>query len=163
MNIFVLDQSPQVAARMHCDKHCVKMILETAQMLSTAHRVHDTPQSDKVYKKAHLNHPCTKWIRESKANYRWAFDLYLALLLEFSSRRGKSHKSSELMQSLRHTPAGIPDIGPTPFAQAMPEEYKRSSPVEAYRAYYMGEKASIAQWNWGTPMPEWFNHKVEAV
>ena len=156
MNIFVLDKSPQVAARMHCDKHCVKMILETAQMLSTAHRVHDTPQSDKLYKKAHLNHPCTKWIRESKANYRWAFDLYFALLLEFSTRRGKDHKSGELRHHLIEVPDGIPDVGPTPFAQAMPDEYKRSSPVEAYRAYYLGEKASIAQWNWGTPMPEWF-------
>tara|TARA_R110000868_G_scaffold55184_5_gene171680 strand:+ start:2632 stop:2835 length:204 start_codon:yes stop_codon:yes gene_type:complete len=67
------------------------------------------------------------------------------------------------MQPLCHIPAGIPDIGPTPFAQAMPEEYKKSSPVEAYRAYYMGEKSSIAQWNWGTPIPEWFNYKVEAV
>jgi len=159
MNIFVLDTDPLIAAKMHCDKHCVKMILETAQMLSTAHHVYETPEADKVYKKAHLNHPCTKWIRESKANYRWAFDLYFELLTEFRVRRGKSHKSAELMYDLFKVPEDMPDVGLTPFAQAMPDEYKRSCPVEAYRAYYMGEKASIAEWNWGTPTPHWFNKK----
>ena len=146
MNIFVLHTDPLIAAQMHCDKHCVKMILETAQMLSTAHHVYETPEADKVYKKAHLNHPCTKWIRESKANYRWAFDLYFELLTEFRVRRGKSHKSAELMYDLFKVPEDMPDVGLTPFAQAMPDEYKRSCPVEAYRAYYMGEKASIAEW-----------------
>ena len=59
MNIFILDKNPKLAAAMHCDKHVPKMILETAQMLSTAHRVYDTPQAENLYKQAHLNHPCT--------------------------------------------------------------------------------------------------------
>ena len=159
MNIFVLSKYPRLAAEMHCDKHCVKMILETAQMLSTAHRVYDTPQAENVYKKAHLNHPCTKWIRESGANYRWAWRLYHELLVEFTKRRGKHHKSGELIHDLAHTPHGMPEIGLTPFAQAMPDEYKRSCAVEAYRAYYMGDKAEIAEWNWGTPAPDWFEIK----
>ena len=161
MNIFILDKNPVIAAEMHCDKHCVKMILETAQMLSTAHHVYDTPETNKVYKKAHINHPCTKWIRESKANYRWAFDLYFALLLEFRTRRNKSHKSAELMYHLFKVPADMPDVGLTPFAQAMPDEYKRSCPVEAYRAYYVGDKASIAEWNWGRPAPTWFINAIQ--
>ena len=41
MNIFYLDRDPVIAAQMMCDKHVVKMILESAQMLSTAHRVLD--------------------------------------------------------------------------------------------------------------------------
>ena len=156
MNIFVLDRDPQVAAQMHCDTHVVKLILETAQMLSTAHHVYETPQADKVYKKAHPNHPCTKWVCESKANYHWALRLYHALLVEFRKRRNKDHKSGELMQHLANVPKNMPDIGATPFAQAMPDSYKSSCVVTAYRNYYKGEKASIAQWNWGTPMPEWF-------
>jgi len=160
MNIFVLDTNPLTAAKMHCDKHCVKMILETAQMLSTAHHVYETSEADKVYKKAHLNHPCTKWIRESKANYGWAYDLYFALLMEFQSRRGKDHKSGELWHHLIKAPADMPDIGLTPFAQAMPDKYKGPCPVEAYRAYYMGDKASIAEWNWGTPAPSWFKKNL---
>ena len=163
MNIFVLDKNPRIAAQMHCDKHCVKMILETAQMLSTAHRVYDTPQAEKVYKQAHLNHPCTKWVRESKDNYSWAWALYYELLLEFKKRRGKPHKSGELIQYLAHIPYEVPSMGLTPFAQAMPDEYKGSCPVEAYRAYYMGDKAAMAAWNWGTPAPDWFKPSITSV
>ena len=156
MNIFILDSDPRIAAQMHCDKHCVKMILETAQMLSTAHHVYSTPQAENLYKQAHLNHPCTKWVRESTANYRWAWRLYQELLVEFTKRRGKYHKSGELIHDLAHTPHEMPNIGQTPFAQAMPDEYKREDAVEAYRSYYRGEKAEIAEWNWGTPAPGWF-------
>ena len=41
MNIFYLHENPEICAEYHCDKHVVKMILETAQMLSTAHRIID--------------------------------------------------------------------------------------------------------------------------
>jgi len=156
MNIFVLDRDPRIAAEMHCDKHCVKMILETAQMLSTAHHVYNTPQAENLYKQAHLNHPCTKWVRESTSNYSWAWCLYHQLLVEFKKRRGKHHKSGELIHHLAHTPPEIPKIGLTPFVQAMPDKYKCNDAVQAYRAYYMGDKAEIAEWNWGTPAPGWF-------
>ena len=157
MNIFVLDRDPEVAARMHCDKHVPKMILETAQMLSTAHHVYDTPQAQFVYKKAHLNHPCTIWVRESTANYSWAWHLYLNLLVEFKKRRGKHHKSGELIHHLAHTPP-MPSCGLTPFAQAMPPEYKQADAVEAYRAYYKGDKAAFAKWEWPTAQtPSWWD------
>ena len=135
------------------------MILETAQMLSTAHHVYDTPQAPLVYKKAYLNHPCTIWIRESKANYGWAWTLYHELLVEFRKRRGKYHKSGELIHDLAHTPHGMPEIGLTPFAQAMPDEYKQEDAVEAYRAYYMGDKAAFAKWEWPTAQtPYWWKN-----
>ena len=106
MNIFVLDKNPRDAARMHCDKHVPKMILETAQMLSTAHHVYDTPQAPLVYKKAHLNHPCTIWVRESVDNYSWAFELFRELNNEFVRRRGKKHLSwVKLKEHLSHTPS----------------------------------------------------------
>jgi hypothetical protein len=157
MNIFVLDNNPRLAAQMHCDKHCVKMILETAQMLSTAHRVYNTPQAEQVYKQAHLNHPCTKWIRESKGNYNWAWALYHELLVEFRKRRGKGHKSGEIIHLLAHTPSEMPSLGLTPFAQAMPPQYKRKDAVEAYRAYYKGDKAALAAWDWpNSQQPNWW-------
>ena len=157
MNIFVLDKNPRTAARMHCDKHVPKMILETAQMLSTAHRVYDTSQADHVYKKAHLNHPCTKWIRESTDNYSWAFELFRELNCEFGRRRAKTHLSwTKLGQILCHNPP-LPLLGLTPFAQAMPDEYKQDDPVQAYRAYYKGDKASLAKWDWPSAQtPYWW-------
>ena len=158
MNIFILDENPKIAASMHCDKHCVKMILETAQMLSTAHRVYNTPQADKVYKQAHLNHPCTVWVRESVDNYAWTYELFRELSNEFLSRRGKHHLSwTKLGNTLAHTPP-LPLIGLTKFAQAMPEEYKEDNAVQAYRNYYLGEKADIASWSWpNSCKPHWWN------
>jgi len=157
MNIFILDRNPKIAASMHCDKHCVKMILETAQMLSTAHRVYNTPQADKVYKQAHLNHPCTIWVRESVDNYAWAYELFKELNNEFVARRGKHHLSwTKLGSILSHTPI-LPTLGLTKFAQAMPEEYKEDNAVQAYRNYYLGEKADIANWDWpNSCKPYWW-------
>jgi len=79
MNIFYLHEEPEICAQMHNDKHCVKMILESAQMLCTAHRALDG--NDKcdnlfMYKQAHLNHPSTKWVRENIYNYKWMFNLF---------------------------------------------------------------------------------------
>ena len=159
MNIFVLDHDPMVAAIMHCDKHVVKMILETAQMLSTAHHVHNSAQAPFVYKKAHINHPCTIWVRESFENYDWSFQLFFALNREFSMRRGKNHESwIKMHKLLSNNPA--PRKSLTPFAQAMPEQYKCGDAVKAYRAYYKGEKARFATWNWnGAATPYWWTQE----
>ena len=75
MNIFHLDEDPETCAVYHCDKHVVKMILETAQMLSTAWRQSDNPPAS-VYKEAYLNHPMTKWVRETQYNYMWTYELF---------------------------------------------------------------------------------------
>ena len=159
MNIFVLDKNPYVAAEMHCDKHVVKMILETAQMLSTAHHIYESPYVSQVYKKAHVNHPCTIWIRESTMNYDWAWKLFQGLNLQFVMRRNKEHESwKKLSHILGTTPEGMPCKGLTPFAQAMPEEFKRDDAVEAYRAYYMGAKSGFAKWEWpNAKTPFWWN------
>jgi hypothetical protein len=66
MNIFVLDTDPQIAAGFLCNKHVVKMSLESAQMLCSAFENGEAP-----YKRSYYNHPCTKWARESQANYEW--------------------------------------------------------------------------------------------
>ena len=82
MNIFYLDRNPVIAAQMMCDKHVVKMILESAQMLSTAHRVldgDDRANETGLYKMAHKNHPSTIWVRASSENYRWLWKHFDAL------------------------------------------------------------------------------------
>ena len=83
MNLFYTSDNPQSAAQHQCDKHVVKMILETAQMLSTAHRLTETPQAPFVYKPTHANHPSTKWLRSSQIAYKWGLEHLEALLAEY--------------------------------------------------------------------------------
>ena len=87
MNIFYLDKDPKKCAEMHCDKHVVKMILEYAQLLSTAHRVLDGNEwADHVglYKATHKNHPSAIWARESAGNYFWLNKLFQELCKEYT-------------------------------------------------------------------------------
>ena len=102
MNIFYLHNDPQVCAAYHCDKHVVKMILEYAQLLSTAHHELDGVPSIECYKKTHVNHPCTKWVRESLQNYRWLMRLITGLNDEYRKRYNKdvNHKSFDAVRDL---------------------------------------------------------------
>jgi hypothetical protein len=148
MNIFVLDENPQVAAEMHNDKHVVKMILETAQLLCGVHHMTDQSSSDQVpYKLSHKNHPCAIWARQCVENYIWLCDLGLALCAEYTHRYGKRHKSQDIIEwCLINTP-NIKENGDiTPFALAMPDECKTISAVESYRQYYITHKRAISTW-----------------
>jgi len=151
MNIFVLHETPELSATYHCDKHVVKMIVETAQLLSVAHHIYNTPQKDFVYKRNHEHHPCTKWVCRSKDNYVWAFRLLNNLLLEYTLRYKKIHKTTEKVSILENIPEKIPNIGLTPFVLVMPEEYRNPNPVTAYRTYYDKEKRRFARWKCGSP------------
>ena len=161
MNIFYLHPDPLRAAEMHCDKHCVKMILETAQMLCTAHRSLDgDEQADKLgmYKTVHLNHPSTKWVRGSRLQYEWAFHLFKFLCEEYHYRFKKIHKTeAKLREALRTPPLAITDDSTyTQPPQCMPDQYKvLDDAVQAYRNYYIGEKAYFAKWAY-TRTPEWW-------
>ncbi|MFW5903062.1 MAG: pyrimidine dimer DNA glycosylase/endonuclease V [archaeon] len=163
MNIFILDEDPVKAAEMQCDKHVVKMPLETAQMLSTAHHVLGTDvDKEKIYRKTHVNHPCTKWVRENSANYEWTVEHFKALLKEFKKRYGKKHACSELLPKLSKLPNFPEDKlidERTQFAQAVPEEYKKEDPVEAYREVYMKEKSKFACWDKLGNKPSWYTDK----
>ena len=143
MNIFVLDTCPTIAAQMQCDKHVVKMPLECAQMLSTVHR-HYGSDDFQLYKSTHKHHPCTLWAATSRANYAWLFDHFRALNDEYFHRYYKYHLSwTKLRDVLAEPPAQMRDDDLTPFAQAMPDEYKHDDAVVAYRAYYINEKANL--------------------
>lgn len=156
MNIFVLSNEPDVCAQMHCDKHVVKMVLETAQLLSTAHHIHGTWTPD-MYKPTHMHHPCTKWVCESDANYWWASHLFMELCNEYTHRYGKVHKSEGLLDALYPKKAVVNDM--TPFALAMPDKYKVACPVTSYRNYYLGDKAYMATWT-NRNEPEWWTNET---
>ena len=149
MNIFVLDEDPQKAAAYHNDKHCVKMILESTQILST---VMWRNNQKGPYKSTHLNHPCVIWAEQSLDNWNWLYDLLHYLSEEYTFRFNKIHKSTQIFHQL------IPPMknrGLTSFVQCMPDLFKiENKPVQAYRNYYMNEKRHIASWK--TQIPEWW-------
>ena len=154
MNIFILDKEVEKCAEYHCDKHVIKMILESAQMLSAVVRLNG---HDIGYKLTHKNHPCTIWARESLSNYNWLVRLTRLLNYEYRYRYDKdiNHKSYDLVKTLP-TPK-IPDIGLTAFAQAMPDQYKNENVVKAYRDYYINEKSSFLTWT-KRKKPKWINN-----
>jgi hypothetical protein len=145
MNIFYLDKDPKVCAEMHLDKHVVKMIIEYAQLMSTAHRVLDgveyfdkTANGRKIkrwrmedpkfetglMKASHVNHPSGIWVRASKENYMWLNRMWNHLLLEYTHRYGKRHACANRMDVLYVWPENIPDVPFTPPTPAMPTEVK---------------------------------------
>ena len=144
MNIFYLDKDPFKAAELQYNKHVVKMILESAQMLCTAHHVYGNP-NDMPYKQAHLNHPSTIWVRENSLHYDWLYEHMLALGKEYTRRYGKTHLSiTKCYEALSVHPENIPHESFEQPPQCMPDEYKDKCSVQAYWNYYIGEKHSVA-------------------
>ena len=178
MNIFYLDKNPNSCAQMHVDKHCVKMILEYAQLLSTAHRVIDgdlvngyskTGRKQKryvlsdnrdslLYSATHVNHPSAVWARSGIKQYTWLHQLLKELCKEYTHRYGKHHKVERdgLLYDLETPPKSIRhDVfwsEPTP---AMPEEYKvAGDSVQSYKNYYIGDKQRMFSWK-NRDIPSW--------
>lgn len=166
---------------MHNDKHCIKMILEYAQLLSTAHRVLDGvatvvrrettgrkqtryildgDRDGVLYSATHINHPSAIWVRQSDLNYNWLFSLYQALMDEYTYRYGKVHKCSELELYLAELPTNIPQGDFTQPTPAMPDEVKvRGNSILSYQNYYIMNKAHLASWSGkinSRPIPNWF-------
>jgi len=179
VNIFYLDHDVTKCAEMHNDKHVVKMILEYAQLLSTAHRVLDGTQSlclsktgrkqtryilpdDRepvLYSATHVNHPSCIWVRQSYANYVWLSKLLTELCGEYTHRYGKVHKVQRdgLEETLMYPPTNIPAFAtftePTP---AMPDEVKvAGDSIKSYRNYYIKNKPHLASWK-KRQQPEWY-------
>ena len=149
MNIFVLDNDPAKAAAYHCDRHVPKMILESAQMLST---VLNGP-----YRPTHAKHPCTLWAGRSRDNAVWLWQLAMYLHEEWQTRWGhtRDHKCRSVLDSLISSDelASLPSYGLTPFALAMPDEYKTDCAIDSYRAYYHSK--TFASWDRSTT-PDWW-------
>tara|TARA_B100000579_G_scaffold344468_1_gene296936 strand:- start:1018 stop:1503 length:486 start_codon:yes stop_codon:yes gene_type:complete len=160
MNIFYLNNNPNIAAIEHNDKHCVKMILEYAQMLSTAHRECDGDERAddlSMYKRAHLNHPSTVWTRENEAQYKWLYELFVALADEYTYRYEKKHSTDILLRdALKKPPKNISKGKPFKQPpQCMPDKYKCKDSIIAYQKFYMGEKAHFSKWK-NRDVPIWF-------
>lgn len=171
MNIFFLDRDPATAARLHCDKHVVKMILESAQLLSTAHRVLDgedkilpDEREDVLYRATHVNHPSAVWTRSGIDQYRWVHDLLYFLIYEFRARYKKPHATERLQPHLLNAPHNIQWDAPwTDPPQCMPEDVQyEDDPVTAYRDYYAKYKSDIAKWAHG-PEPVWWNETIQRI
>ena len=143
MNIFYLDECPKKAAKLQYNKHVVKMILESAQMLCTAH--HHYGNGDNVpYKQAHYNHPSTIWVRQNSIHYDWLYDHMIALGNEYTKRYNKIHLSITKCKDLVYLPPGIPTVMFNQPPQCMPDEYKDKCSIQAYWNYYIGEKHVVA-------------------
>ena len=165
MNIFYLDRDPKIAAQMHCDKHVVKMILESAQMLSIAHRVLDGDEiadSKGLYKMIHKNHPCAIWARTNSENYGWLWSLYDNLMKEYTYRYYKHHASERMIHNLWALPQNMPHGDFTDPPQCMPDYCKNDDTVSAYQSYYIVEKSDFATWK-RRVKPEWIDGSKGAL
>jgi hypothetical protein len=158
MNVFVLDTDVVKCAQYHLDKHCVKMILESTQLLNNALIIND-PKYQPIYRATHLKHPCSIWTSKSRDNFDWLLSLGLALCDEYSYRYEKIHKCQPIIEAfqLGKSRYCIPSIGLTFFAKCMPDQYKVEDTVTSYRNYYRGDKAYIAKWT-KRSRPEWWNN-----
>jgi len=152
MNIFFVHRDPALAAQMLCDKHVVKMTLETAQILCTA-VPDDFPGK---YKPTHARHPCVRWAADSIEHYRWLVAHLHALGAEYSHRYGgKVHASMKVWQRLPPSP-NLPRAGWRDPPACMPDMYKTHDIVSSYRRYYVGNKGGFAKWTNRKP-PRWFS------
>lgn len=141
MNIFFLHLIPSICAIYHVDRHVVKMILETAQLLCTAIWVSG---KEAPYKKTHENHPSAIWARKSKANWLWLKKLGIALCEEYRFRYGKIHKSESIIRALECPE--LPDDEFTSPTPAMPDKYKCDCSLKSYRNYYLFGKVHLHLW-----------------
>jgi len=176
MNIFYIDEDPVIAAQQMVDRHVVKMIVESAQLLSTAHRVLDGRETVRInqetgrknkhwiledsretimYKATHINHPSAIWCRQSIENYNWLADHFFGLCNEYTYRYGKKHKTYDIGYYLQSPPLELKEWDWTEMPSAMAEEYKISNnPLTNYRNYYKVGKTKLHKWTNRNP-PEW--------
>jgi hypothetical protein len=139
-----LDYDAKKNAEYHVDRH-MKMLLEGMQLVCTAFHLQGV---NAPYKPTHINHPSAIFTRASSENFQFVIDYVEALSEENVFRYGKIHKSSMLLKWVddnRHLMT-FPKVKMTEFALAMPEKYKDSDAVKAYRKYYVGEKQHIFNW-----------------
>ena len=153
MNIFVLDLDPKKCAQYHCNKHVIKMILESTQLLCDTLHVAGTYKSYIVpYKATHINHPCAIWARASLSNWLWLKQLALELCKEYTIRYGKQHKCEAIIKNLPNP--NLIDYGLTIRPLCMPDEVKKSTVVESYHNYYLTCKQALLSWKVTNP-PYW--------
>lgn len=162
VNIFHLDENPRICAEWYFDKHVVKIILEIAQMTSTAvHQFKDAENLYKLhnlYKPTHVNHPMSIWVRESRKNFEWTLLLGFFLVKEHLYRypKSKRHASFKILKTCWKLRECIPGGNKTVPPCVMPEIYHTDNVYNSYKLYYCGsEKRKLAKWT-ARQQPEWF-------
>jgi hypothetical protein len=152
MNIFASSNCPALSARLLDDKRVVKMVLETAQLLSTAMHMHGDDAAP--YKPTHKGHPCTKWVAESGNHYMWAIEHFRALCDEYTNRYRKIHKCAQYLQTFLDYAQG------RGFSTDMPKyfvnctTYKDSANVHAAYIQYLEDK-----WSTDKRTPTWYRRE----
>lgn len=153
MNIFAVDPNPCNCAIYHTDRHIIKMPLETAQMLSFAYYhpelwKHEIPDILMKFSRSHDNHPCSLWIRESLENFIWTCELGIQLVKEYRFRYNsvKHQRCLDIFEWCLQNLPNLPIKGITPFALAMPDDFKVKSDIESYRNYYRYGKTELHKW-----------------
>ena len=152
MNIFYLDACPFASARMLCDKHVVKMIVETCQILSTVkHHYNDVDHDFTVYSPTHRHHPSVRWTTESNEHYTWLWQHLVGLLNEYEHRYSRKHKCAEMVNILMVPPLAMPRVPFTEPPPAMDAKYivKGDSSVASYRNYYIHGKSHLTKNEYG--------------
>lgn len=161
MNIFWLANDPIEAAQLACDKHVVKMVLETAQILSTV--ISQKIGTNWGYGSTHIHHPCIKWAASTRGNFIWLRKYGLALSREYTHRYKRQHASMQYIDG-----ATLPNeyividgdlVDPGDYnistpAQCMPSYCKDPNPVVAYRNYYIAEKYRMLTYT-NREVPSW--------
>lgn len=145
MNIFYINEDPIIAAQELADDHIRKMQIESAQMCCTAHW---ETGNEAPYKRAHKNHPSTIWTRQSIQHYKWLVEHGLEICNEFTKRYGKRHKTQDVLEWCKANLPNLPDAGFIPPPQCMPEEYKMSDTIEAYKNFYIKDKIGVKKLDW---------------
>jgi len=181
MNIFALSPVPEIAAKWHCDKHVVKMIVESGQMLSTAHRMLDGTETrrrsasgktmskywqlndkreDVLYKAVHMGHPCTVWTMQSHKNYKWHYLLFEKLCKEYTYRYNKIHATeTKLLDSLKALPKNITKRAMDAWPLAMgsnPECMNSADPIDSYQKFYQTKQTRFSMVWTKRNTPHWF-------
>ena len=161
MNIFHLHKDPKICAEYHCDKHVVKMILETAQMLSTAYR-RNFGDNDDLYKTAYPKHPMTIWVGDSGGNFSWTMKLFEQLLNQYKIRYKKVHKTTRIFNLLnnnyKYWNELTGDFTDPPLC--MPDDCKTDNVIDAYHNYYIHYKKDFATWK-NRNTPGWYSNGLK--
>jgi hypothetical protein len=162
MNIFFLSLLPDECAKLYCDQHVIKILLEIVQMLYTAWHTsgsdwyrsnapYNRARTQRGYRPSHAGHPMCQWVRE---NYRYAACIGMALAIEYKRRFKKTHACAEhVLWLVRNPPPGTPKpvsysaktyLSKQGIPECMPEEHWNPDIVKAYRSYYRTK--TFARW-----------------
>lgn len=186
MNIFYLDKDIKKSVQYHCDKHVVKMVIESIQLLATAYYTQfgfisydnlekqdlkmmkedvfkDFPRNPN-YRISHVHHPSSKWVSSSIKNWNWLLEFGLELSKEYTRRYNREHATHKCYIWMKNNPPKF--LQNTPWTHpplCMPDIYKSEDYVKSYRLYYFKEKSHFAVWNKLNNKPQWFSNMEKLI